>query len=191
MLCDLCGRVTVFGNVCALCGLKAPVERLQRAAALNLQTNSVAELVGRFVIENHQAKHYAGGNRDYAHFDSANDALDWRAVHRVITWCTDRILTAQRERGLFKPVDGYVEFTDLRDNQHWYAGRARGFSNVVMVQLTMSVQDGFSGHGYPLDRHRVEALPKGAWLTTTTFAEAEAVQLSSANNSIRILRHGT
>lgn len=190
MQCDLCGNVAAFGSVCSLCALKAPADQLRQAMALNLQSNSVEELMTRFVIDDHQAKHYAGGDRSYAHFDSAEGSLDWRSVHRVICYATAQILTLLRSQKQLKPVDGYVQFTDLRGNQQWYAGRNRGYTNVVMVQLRATVKDGFGGHGYPLDQHRVQALPKNAWIAQGTFAATAEVELNAANNAIRIMKIG-
>ena len=58
--CDLCGRFSLTGNICSLCQLKRPVDQLIQAASINLQMNTVDDMIDRFVIENHQAKHYAG-----------------------------------------------------------------------------------------------------------------------------------
>jgi hypothetical protein len=191
-VCDLCSGFSLTGNVCASCGLKKPPEQLIQANSINLQVSTVAAMVGRFEVENHQAKHYAGGDRSYAHFDAKDGStFSWREVHQLIIYCVTQILTVQKAKGLIKPCNGYVQFAGMRENLQWYAGRNKGYTDTVMVQLTVSLKDGFSGHGYPLDNKRVNALGKDPNLTTGTYGAWEGIQLSGDNNNMKILRHGT
>jgi hypothetical protein len=116
--------------------------------------------------------------------------MSWKDVHKLIIYCTTQILALQKDKGLLKPCDGYVQFSDLKKNDEWYAGKNRGYTNVVMVQLTISLQRGFSGHGYPLDATRVNALGKDAYLASGKDGDRNKIVLSGANNVMRVMRIG-
>lgn len=104
--------------------------------------DGVDALMSKFVIDEHQAKHYDGGESGAAQFTG----MDYNEVHRLITRGTRAILEAEEENKETEIRDGIVTVSNSKKN--WNDGK-QGKTNVFRIQLAYS-EKGFSGHGYPV-----------------------------------------
>jgi hypothetical protein len=136
----------------------------------------VDDLMNRFVVDEHQSKHYEGGESGAAQFLG----MGFQEVHKLIVKGTRKILEKYDEDDAKEVSDGFVEISDAK--MGWSDGK-RGTTSYMKIQLGCN-SSGFSGHGYPVSHMEWQAntkLPKtsiksNAWASLT---------LSTANTERR------
>src|SRR5262245_38423403 len=114
--CLLCGKTLyIFGNLCWNCQNKGPWQDFEKAMSLDLHRNEVDQMIGKFVIDDEQSKHYGSAGPKIAHFETqAGDRMDWREIHQLVVYCAKRVLEIEKAAGLRVPCIGYVRFDGLR-----------------------------------------------------------------------------
>jgi len=184
-------KANMKNQKCSECGKKGPWEAtdapdLGIKDQFNLQKQTVNDYIGLFVIDEHQSKHYDGGESGAAQFEGET----WQDVHRIIVYCAKKLLELQKQAGRDEPTDGFVKISGLAAD-YWPAGSGKGKSNAIKVQMGLSgakssASREFSGHGYPVDKSALSSgsdttntvtIVNGSWGTTT---------LSGDNNERRM-----
>ncbi len=112
--------------------------------SVDLTLRTIPQMMQKFVIDDHQFKHYSNGAKKYGRFGD----MDHTGVHRLIVYAAEQIITVQNARGFPNVQDGYVVVLGAA-NDRWHAGDGKGRSNIVKVQLAARGES-FSGHGYPV-----------------------------------------